>query len=108
MDKNAAQLSVRLHLDIGSLRFRREEVRSASDPMFVALLFSPGGRYLGGRWKRLALRLSSPMTEQLAASGIDQGFHFDLRPGTYFVRGVAPESEEGHLAALNSVGDVPF
>jgi len=41
------------------------------------------------------------------ASGIDPATFFAVKPGTGLIREVVQGSEEGHLAVLNSLVEVP-
>lgn len=107
-ENGEAQLSVLIHLDLGSLRFRKEQDRHASELIFVAVLFDRDGKYLDGKWKRVALRLHDSTLEKLRVSGIDQKISFAVKPGAYLIREVVQDSAEGHLAALNSIVEIPF
>jgi len=103
-----AQLSVHAHLDIRTLRFRREQDRNANEVMFVTVLFDRDGKYADGKWQRVTLRLSDSTQEKLLASGINRETSFAVKPGTYLIREVVQDSEEGHLAAVNSIVEIPF
>jgi|GEM_PF-2339624 len=51
--RGKAQLSVQVHLDIRTLRFRRERDRNASELMFVTVLFDRDKKYAAGMPRRL-------------------------------------------------------
>jgi VWFA-related protein len=103
-----AQLSVLVHLDIRSLRFRQEQDRNASDLTFVTVLFDRDGKYADSKDKQVILRLRAATLEKLLATGITVTTSFAVKPGTYLIRQVVRDSEDGHLAALNSSLDIPY
>ncbi|MGD0457939.1 MAG: beta-L-arabinofuranosidase domain-containing protein [Terriglobia bacterium] len=59
----------------------------------------------------VALRLADHLDSTFGPdkqAGINRETSFAVRPGTYLIREVVQDSEEGHLAALNSIVEIPF
>jgi len=103
-----AELSVLAHLDIHSVRFRKEEQRNSNELTFVTAIFDRDGHFVAGKERRVDLRLRDATLERLLASGLTTRITFTLKPGTYMVRQVVRDSEEGHLAALSQTVEIPY
>jgi VWFA-related protein len=101
------QLSVHVHLDIHTLRFRRRQDTHANDLTFVTVLFDRDGKYVDGKRSPINLNLRDSELERALASGIDLKATFVVKPGTYLIREVVRDSEDRHLAALNSMVEIP-
>jgi VWFA-related protein len=103
-----AQLSVLIHLDIHSLRFRKEEGRNANDLTFLTILFDRNGNFAARGEKDVTLRLRDSTLEKLLGTGISLKTSFTVKPGTYLLRQVVRDSEGGQLTALNSTVEIAY
>jgi VWFA-related protein len=101
-------LAVLTHLDMGSLRFRKEEDRNLDDLTFITVLFDRDGKYVKGIEKQLKFRLRDATLARLTQSGITLKTEFDLTPGTYMVRQIVRDSEAGQLSGLSRTVEIPY
>jgi hypothetical protein len=103
-----ADLSVLAHLDLRTLRFRKAADRNLEDLTFVSVVFDRDGNFVDGKEKHLALKLRDPMLEKLMRSGITIKTDFKVKPGTYVVREVVRDGEEGHISGVSRPVEIPF
>jgi VWFA-related protein len=103
-----ARLAVLTHLDLGLLRFRKENGRNMNTVTLVTVLFDRNGKYLDGKSKRVEFRMLDPTYEKLSAKGITSKTSFDVTPGTYVIRLVIRDSEGAQLSALNKSVEIPL
>ncbi len=103
-----ARLTVLTHLDMSSVRFRKEQERNQNDVTFVTVLFDMDGKYVMAREKRVEFRLRDSTLARLTQTGITLRAEFDLKPGTYVVRQVVRDSEAGRLSGLNRTVEIPY
>jgi VWFA-related protein len=108
VDESDARLTVLTHLDMSSLRFRKEQDRNLNDLTFVTVLFDRDGKYITGKEKRLQFRLRDATLARLTQTGITLKTEFDLKPGTYLVRQVVRDSEAGQLSGLSRSVEIPY
>lgn len=103
-----AQLSVLAHLDLRSLRFRKEEQRNLNELRFITVVFDRDGNYVGGQERDLDLRLRDASLQRLLESRLTVKTSLQVKPGTYLVRAIVRDAEGGQLSALNSTVEIPF
>jgi VWFA-related protein len=103
-----ARLAVLTHLDLSSVRFRKEQDRHLNNLTFVTVLFDRDGKYVMGKEKRVEFRLRDATLARLTQSGITLKVEFDLKPGTYLVRQIVRDSEAGQLSGLNRTVEIPY
>lgn len=103
-----AKLAILAHLNLGLLRFRKENGRNFNTLTLVTVLFDRNGKYLDGREKKVEFRLLDPTYEKLAEKGITSKTSFDVIPGSYVVRLVVRDSEGAQLSALNRRVEIPL
>jgi VWFA-related protein len=108
VDEAQARLAVLAHLDLSSVRFRKEQDRHLNDLTFVTVLFDRDGKYVTGLEKTLKFRLRDDSLARLTQSGITMKMEFDLKPGTYMVREIVRDSEAGRLSGLNQTVEIPY
>ncbi len=101
-------LTVLVHLDIRALRFRREAERNVNELTFVSALFDRDGNFVTGKKTTTTLRLRDSTLEQLLEAGITLRTSLVVKPGTYLLREVVRDSEDGHLSAVNSSVEIPY
>ena len=103
-----AKLAVLTHLDMSSVRFRKEQDRNLNDLTFVTIIFDRDGKYVTGIEKRLTFRLRDATLAKLTQTGITLKTEFDLKAGTYMVRQVVRDSEAGQLSGLSRSVEIPY
>jgi hypothetical protein len=103
-----ARLAVLTHLDMSSVRFRKEQDRNLNDLTFVTILFDRDGKYVMGKEKRVQFRLRDVTLARLTRTGIASKVEFDLKPGTYLVRQIVRDSEAGQLSGLSRSVEIPY
>ena len=108
LNESEARLAVLTHLDMSSLRFRKEQDRHLNNLTFVTVLFDRDGKYVIGKEKRVELRLRDATLARLTQTGITLKMEFDLKPGTYLVRQIVRDSEAGQLSGLNRTVEIPY
>ena len=108
VNESDVRLSVLTHLDMASLRFRKEQDRNLNDLTFITVLFDRDGKYVKGTEKELKFRLRDATLARLTQSGITLKTEFDLRPGTYMVRQIVRDSQAGQLSGLSRTVEIPY
>lgn len=101
MDASGSELAVLTHLDIGAVRFRKDEGASCNDMVLVTALFDTNGRLVDGQMKEIALKLKDSTLQQMSKTGLTVKIVFTAKPGTYRVRSVLRDSEGDPLTARN-------
>jgi VWFA-related protein len=107
MNPQSARLAVLARLDVRSLHFRKQQGRNFNNLTFVTALFDRDGNYLKGSEKILQLRLFDQTLARLSRSGLVMRASFDVPPGTYTVREVVRDSEDGRLSGLSNTVEIP-
>jgi VWFA-related protein len=102
------KLSIFAHLDVHLLRFRKEQGRNLNSLTFVTALFDRDGKYVTGQEKRIEFRLLDSSLERLSKSGITNKAIFEVPPGTYMVREVVRDTEQGQMSGLNRTVEIPY
>jgi VWFA-related protein len=108
VDAENAKLAVLAHVDIGHLRFRKENDRNRDDLTVVSAIFDRNGNYVTGNEKVLEMRLRDETLAKLGRSGVTLKSSFDVKPGDYVVRLVVRDSEAAQLAAENTTVQIPY
>jgi VWFA-related protein len=107
LNDQKSKLIVSIHVDISSLRYRKEAERSVDKLIFNTTLFDQDGKYVTGKESLLELHLKDASLEKFAKSGINAKTSFEVGPGTYRVREVVRDSEATGMSALNCEVEVP-
>jgi VWFA-related protein len=103
----SARLSLVAHIDLKSLKFRKEEGRNHDDLTVVAGLFDHNGNYVAGTQQGVNLRLLDGNMERWLRSGITVPASFEVKPGAYLLRLVVRDSTGPLMAAHNGVVEIP-
>jgi len=103
-----ARLAVLTHLDLSSVRFRKEQDRHLNKLTFLTVLLDRDGKYVEGKEKVVEFRLRDATLARLNQTGITLKMEFDLKPGTYLVRQIVRDSEAGQLSGLNRTVEIPY
>jgi VWFA-related protein len=107
LNDQKSTLTVSIHVDIASLRYRKEADRSVNTLTFNTALFDRDGKYVTGKEGSLDLHLKDGSLEKFSKSGINAKTSFEVAPGTYRVREVVRDSESTGMSALNCEVQVP-
>ena len=102
-----ATLTVVIHVDLGSLKFRTEGDRSVNTLIFDTALFDHDGKYVSGKEESFDLHLRDATLRKLSANGIYVKTSFQPPPGIYRVREVVRDKVAKQLSALNTQAEVP-
>ena len=102
-----ARLSMVAHVDLKTLRFKKENGRNQDDLTLMAGLFDHNGNYISGTQKTVNLRLLDANLERWLWSGITVPASFEVKPGAYVLRLVVRDSSGPLLAAQNGVVEIP-
>jgi len=107
INESDVRLAVVTHLDLGAVRFLKEQDRNLNDLTFVTVLFDRDGKYVVGREKKVSFRLRDATLARLTQSGMSIKVEFDVKPGTYMVRQIVRESQAGRLSGLTRTVELP-
>ncbi len=108
LSQKQARLSVKAHLDLKALRFRKDQGRNCNKLTIVTALFDQDGRYVNAKEKTVEFHLLDQNLERLSRTGLDSRVSFDVGPGTYMVREVIREVEEGRICGLSRTVEIPY
>lgn len=108
LNEHEAKLFVLTRLDLHFMRFRKNQGHNLNGLTVVTALFDRDGRFLTAKEERIELRLADSTLEQLLRSGLNLKSSFELKPGTYLVRQVVREDEDGELSSLNRTVDIHY
>ncbi|HLY18913.1 MAG TPA: VWA domain-containing protein [Bryobacteraceae bacterium] len=97
-----SSLTVKIHVDIGDLPFRKEADRNVNTLIFDTALFDHDGKYVAGKESSLDFRLPDARLDELRKAGINAQTSFPVTPGNYRIREIVRDAESGKVAALNS------
>lgn len=107
-DATNAKLSVLTHVNIGHLRFRKQEDRNLNNLTLVTALFDHNGQIVKSQEKTLEMRLRDSTLAHFSQTGITIKAVFDVKPGTYLVREVVRDAEGAQLSGLNRTVEIPY
>ena len=104
---DAYMLAIKIHVDIGLLRFRKEAGRNIDTLIFETTLFDDDGKYVAGKQGSLDLRMKDESLQKVDKSGINAVTTFQVTPGSYRIRELVRDTESKALSALNYQVQVP-
>jgi len=107
LNDQKSTLTVSIHVNIASLRYRKEADRSVDTLIFDTALFDRDGKYVTSKEASLDLHLKDATLEKFSKSGINAKTSFEVGPGTYRVREVVRDSESTGMSALNCDVQLP-
>jgi len=107
-EQDEAKLAVLTHLDVKSIRFRKDQGRNNDQVVIVTGIFDENGKYVTGGEKTIEMKLKDTTYDRLSHSGLTVKSSFDIKPGTYLVRLVVRDSEGAQMAARNGAVVIPF
>jgi VWFA-related protein len=97
----ASTVTVKIHVDIGAVEFRKDGDRSVDTLTFNTAVFDRDGKFVAGKESSLDFRLTDAKLEELAKSGINAQTSFRVAPGTYRIREVVRDTGSKKTSALN-------
>jgi VWFA-related protein len=98
---DALTVTVKIHVDVRALQFRKEAGRSVDTLTFDTALFDHDGKYVAGKESSLDFRMTDAKLEELSRSGINAQTSFRVAPGAYRIREVVRDTESKKMSALN-------
>lgn len=101
------QLALTLKVDPTRLEFRHKGGRNRDGLVFLTAVFDRQGRFVLGQVGSAVLALRESSLEQLAVKGIHSTLKVALAPGTYRVREVVREANQGLVTEMNRAVVVP-
>jgi hypothetical protein len=106
--QQAAQntLLVNTHVDIARLRFLKQNDRQMQTITFVTALLDSQGKIVAAKEGTMSLALRDATYTRLAQSGIKAALRLQVPPGSYTLREVVEEENEGKMACLSRAVEV--
>ena len=101
------KLDIFADLDIAQLHFHKTNGVNQEGLTLVAALFDRNGNYVDGTQKVLNFNLKDATLAQYGKTGASSELELDVKPGVYFLRFVARDSNDNHMTAENVTVDVP-
>ncbi|HKQ86993.1 MAG TPA: VWA domain-containing protein [Candidatus Acidoferrales bacterium] len=101
------KLDIFADLDIAQLHFRKANGVNQEGLTLVAALFDRNGNYVDGTQKVLNFNLKDATLAQFSKTGASSELDLDVKPGVYFLRFVARDTNDNHMSAENATVDVP-
>jgi VWFA-related protein len=105
--KGGQQLDIFAELDIAQFHFRKANGVNQDGLTIVAALFDSNGNYVDGTQKTLNFNLKDETLAQFSKTGASSELNLDVKPGVYFLRFVARDTNDNHVSAQNATVDVP-
>lgn len=102
-----AKLDIFAELDIAQFHFRKANGINQDGLTLVAALFDSNGNFVDGTQKILNFNLKDDTLAQFSKTGASSEMDLDVKPGVYFLRFVARDSNDNHISAQNARIDVP-
>jgi VWFA-related protein len=107
LDEQKSKLIISIHVNIASLRLRKEADRSVDTLIFDTALFDHDGKYVSSKEATVELHLKDATLEKFSRSGIVAQTNFEIGPGAYRVREVVRDSESTEMSELNCDVEAP-
>ena len=102
-----AEITVGVTLDTNALPFETKGNRSLDNVTFTLAMFDSDGKYISGNQQKMDLKLKASTLAALRKSGLKFHAHTFVRNGSYTVRVVAWEAQNGEMAAVSRPVTVP-
>lgn len=102
----AFTVTVKIHVDMRAVEFRKEADRSIDTLTFDTAVFDRDGKYVTAKESSLDFRLPDAKLEDLLKTGINAQTSFRLAPGTYRIREVVRDTESKKMSAMNYAVEV--
>ncbi|HEY8054371.1 MAG TPA: VWA domain-containing protein [Terriglobales bacterium] len=92
--------TVHLRLDVSGVPFRKDQGREFEHLVFVAGLFDAQGNLVSGKRAEMDLALKDNSWRAMKANGLNASFSLSAPSGSYHVRCVIAEQNQGKLYAI--------
>jgi VWFA-related protein len=97
----ASTLTIKVHVDVSVLHFRKDADRNIDTLIFETALFDKDGKYVAAKEGSLDLRLKDANLGKFTQSGINAVVKFQVPPGAYRIRELVRDTESKDRAAVN-------
>jgi VWFA-related protein len=101
------KLDIFANMDIAHLHFEKANGVNQESLTIVAGLFDSNGNFVDGTQKTLNFNLKDDTLAQFSKTGASSELNLNVKPGVYFLRFVARDSNDSHMSAENATVDVP-
>ncbi len=101
------KLDIFANMDIAHLHFEKADGVNQESLTIVAGLFDSNGNFVDGTQKILNFNLKDDTLAQFSKTGASSELNLNVKPGVYFLRFVARDSNDNHMSAENATVDVP-
>lgn len=101
------QLDIYADMDIAQLHFEKVNGANQEALTLVAALFDSNGNYVDGTQKIVTFNVKDATLAQFSKTGGSSEITLSVKPGVYFLRFVARDSNDKHMSAQNVTVDVP-
>lgn len=101
-----AKLIVLAHVDVQHLHYRKADGRNNDVLTCIAAVFNRNGNLMQTMQKTVTMRWKDETLQSKLGSGITLKSSFDVKPGSYFVRLVARDSEAQLISAENGTVEI--
>lgn len=100
-------LSVLLHIQTGTLKFRKADDRNKDDLTIATAIFDGNGNLVTGSEKTVEMQLRDSTLGRMNKAGLNVRSRYDLQAGTFLLRIVVRDSEGAQMAALSRRVTIP-
>ena len=101
------KLDIFANMDIARMHFEKADGVNRESLTIVAGLFDSNGNFVDGTQKILNFNLKDDTFAQFSKTGASSELNLNVKPGVYFLRFVARDSNDNHMSAENATVDVP-
>ncbi|HTZ75077.1 MAG TPA: VWA domain-containing protein [Candidatus Aquilonibacter sp.] len=103
----AKKLDIYANMDIARLHFEKANGVNQESLTIVVALFDSNGNFIDGTQKILNFNLKDDTLAKFSKTGASSEMNLNVKPGAYFLRFVARDSNDNHMSAENATVDVP-
>jgi VWFA-related protein len=100
-------LSVLLHIQTGTLKFRKADDRNKNNLTIATAIFDGNGNLVAGSEKIVEMQLRDSTLGRVNKAGLNVRSRYDLQAGTFLLRIVVRDSEGAQMAALSRGVTIP-
>ncbi len=108
LNQGQARLSVFTHVDIGSLRFEKENDRNLDELTILLAIFDENGNVVVVKQKTVQFRMRDATLDLLRKSGLTARTTFEVKPGNYVVRQVVRDGSSSVMSGISRSVQVTF
>ncbi len=100
-------LSVLLHIQTNSMKFRKADDRNNNKLMIATAIFDGNGNLVTGSEKAVEMQLRDSTLGRMNKAGLNIRSKYDLQAGTFLLRIVVRDSEGAQMASLSRGVTIP-